>query len=283
MEAQQDDFYMFLISGKTTEQNLYKIFEPLLEDYKNQDMETLKFSPGKRNSGSNLKHLVIKLDLINDNDLDLTFLDAFLFELVVLRMIRLEGYIRFLPQNMRIKFELAHSQDLQLNRRLKIFQLVSQCEMHFSIERFEFQSRIDSMLQIVGNFFDQIDRNVSIGSFSVPDIEGLNIKAFAVNSKHNIGSLTRDRVVDLLRKYFLSECRKLKFSEDLITFAHLNLFLRIVCKEFVACNYLAINKKIKAKKLRFVYLSIIKTTVQFILPFSESIKIQKMAFEIKQR
>ena len=144
-----------LISGKMTENNFYERFECLLTNYTNENLTTFRFSNKKH-----YKFLILCIDLTELKDCD--FLDDFLFNLCVFRMIKLKGHIRMFPFDTRIKIELAHSQKFELIKELRILSLFSHMEMNFDIKLFDYTSCLESNIQIVSNFLMKLDNEEKV-------------------------------------------------------------------------------------------------------------------------
>ena len=255
-----------MISGKIDEKSLKNIFSSVLRDYRNSDLDSGSLDKQKRN----IDHLVIRLELIRDNELNLAYLDAFLFNLVVLRMIKLEGHIRFLPYDTRVKFELAHSQDLNLLKELQVFGIISTCKLSFDLGLFYFDSSPGSCQQIVGSLLGRL-KDGSVGFSSPSDVDIIP------------ESISFERLIRLFREFFVEKSRSLEFGREWITFAHLNQFLRILCREFLACEDLLKETKMNPEKLKNVYLSLVSSTIHLIKPFIKSIEMQKQAFQFEFR
>jgi hypothetical protein len=140
-----------------------------------------------------------------------------------------------------------------------------------------------SPLQIVAGFLNQIEKEDTIGGLKIPKIKGINDGLFKINSKKDIIVLKKNKIDSLLEKYFVNQCKNLGFDINFITFSHLSDFIKILCKEFIACNKNVHENSIKNKKLKNIYMSLINTTLFTIKPFTNSIEVQKEAFQIHQR
>lgn len=264
-----------MISGRLDEQSLFESFRPLLDKYDNDDLE---LGETTRRGRAKLKHLVVQIDVVEDGCLD--FLEAFLFQLIALRMVRLNGHIRFLPYDTRVKFELSHSQSFRLRERLPVLRLASHCAMQFSLDLFDYDGSTNSELQTVTAFLDQIELNRNVGDVRVSRIRGIREGLFDSNFRNTVQQKDSDSVRELLHKYFLEPCKQVGFRSEMITFAHLDMFLRIVCKEFLSWNLLIKARGIKDKRqTHCMYLSSIRSTLLCIMPFADSVRVQHAAFD----
>lgn len=263
-----------MLSGALDEQALFESVRAMLEKYHNDDLVN---GGASQTSRQRMEHLVVRVETVGDGPLD--SLEAFLFELIVLRMIRLDGHIRFLPRDTRVKFELSHSQNFRLEERLRVLALVSHCFLEFDLETLDHDESPQSELQTVAAFLRQIDSKGKIKKLRISGVKGVREGCFDSSFKKKVKPQKPRRVKKLLEKYFLRTCEEVGFQKELVTFAHLSMFLRIACREFLSWNLFIGAQRIKdARRVRSIYRSSIRSTLLSIMPFARSIRVQKAAF-----
>jgi hypothetical protein len=238
------------------------------------------------------KNLVFIIDLLDDVDSNFAFLDRFLFNLIFLRMIKLKGYIRFLPMNLKLKFELCHTQNVKFFSHLRSLELISKYEIKFDINSFHISKKQNSPVQVVAEFLKQIDSyeekkntyNRNIGNIFIKTVENLSQNIFSTQGKYEVKITDKKQIIELLKKYFVSRCKNLGYREKYITYSQITQFIKILCREFLASNFYIKHSKeeFSSRKCFNLFMSLIDTTICCIKPFSDSINIQKKAFSCEK-
>lgn len=264
-EIENKPFYI-RISGKITEKSLYKSFYSLLKDYNNEDLHSFGL---KQKEKQEKKFIIINIDITEIKNIE--YLDDFLFNLCILRMIRLDGHIRMLPFDTRIKIELVPSTQFKIFDNLQILSLLSHLEVKNSLSNLHFDKNPEGDLQIVCKYFNLIDAN--------------NEKNFVLSKENRKNLIDLKNIKKLLQKHIFEEINKIKpnidkeYITDFLTFDVIFNIIRVLKQEFEYASLLfQKNKMSNSNQIKIIKL-IQKTTILQLIPFKTAYDIQKQAFE----
>ena len=225
------------LSGQINEQMLFERFRKTLEHASNEWL--IPFSQKKedyiiKNPTHIHKHLVIKFDFHDEKNIYL--LEYFLFQLLYMKVLYLNGFIAYLPRDIRIKIEIANSYTFSILIKLKLFSLIPVTECYFDLEIFEIPRHKYNNIQIVCAFLDRIKNNdKDYLPFIIKKKKDSQLQNFKVKIGVKLPEFDESEVKDLILEHFIERAKRENWTY--LTFAHIIDFMKILSREFIISNY----------------------------------------------
>ena len=227
------------LSGNISKQMFFERFQKLLENASNEwliPFQNKKEGFMRATPDHVRKHVVIYLDLHDDENLFL--LENLLFELLFMKVIRLKGFVVYLPVDTRFKFEIANSFTFCLLKKLQIFSLVPRCEcsFDFDLKIFEFPRHDYNDFQIVCAFLKELhEGDAAFEEFRIERAGKPRWENLRVVHGRRLPKMKPNKMRRLIKGYFLD--RAMRKNWNFVTFRHICDFTRMFARELIVANH----------------------------------------------